>query len=153
QSPNVSTNKTSYVAGEPIVATFSNGPGSPTDWLGIYPQGVTPDGSPASTDWFYVNGSKTAGAGLSNGQVTVNNSLGDGSWVMWFLANDGYTPLDSTPFAVASGGASAIRIGPYLQNATSSSMVIMWETSSGDESRVDFGLSPALGTTVFGTAI
>ena len=43
-------------------------------------------------------------------------------------------------------------IKPYLQNASPSSITIMWETSSGDESTVEWGLSEDLGNTTEGIA-
>jgi hypothetical protein len=49
--------------------------------------------------------------------------------------------------------ATTIRVGPFLQSATPNAIWIAWETDQGEESRVDYGLTPALGSTVFGQAI
>ncbi|MBC8311867.1 MAG: fibronectin type III domain-containing protein [Candidatus Marinimicrobia bacterium] len=46
----------------------------------------------------------------------------------------------------------SFHIKPYLQNASTSSMVIMWETTSGFESLVEWGPTQALGQTTYGTA-
>ncbi|WP_158681601.1 fibronectin type III domain-containing protein [Microbulbifer pacificus] len=146
----ITTDSVTYTVGQPITATFSGGPGNPTDWVGIYPQGIVPDGNPVSTAWYYVNGSKTAGQGVSDGQVVFNEILAEGAWTVWFLANDGYTVINSSDFTVVGSGSAGIVVGPYLQSATSDSMVIMWETTTGTESRVDFGTTTALGTTVSG---
>ena len=49
--------------------------------------------------------------------------------------------------------AQTIAIGPYLQDAEPNSINIMWETSSGDESTVEWGTTSALGNTATGTAV
>ena len=59
--------------------------------------------------------------------------------------------LGHPPAEHASVGG--IRVGPYLQNATPESIWIAWETESGDESRVDYGLTTALGSLAFGGSI
>jgi len=41
--------------------------------------------------------------------------------------------------------STEIRVQPYLQDAQPTSIKIMWETSSGEESTVEYGLSPGLG--------
>ncbi|GAB2714831.1 alkaline phosphatase family protein [Kitasatospora kifunensis] len=59
---------------------------SSTNWIGIYPVGVTP-GQQSSLTWQYApNGS---------GSLTFATSSlpGPGSYALWYLANDGYTPL------------------------------------------------------------
>src|SRR6476659_6418945 len=60
-SASLPTDKTIYLSGQSIVVTFANGPGNATDWVGIYPSSVLP-GQQASTLWYYVNGTRTAGA-------------------------------------------------------------------------------------------
>jgi hypothetical protein len=52
-----------------------------------------------------------------------------------------------------SAGSAQIRVGPFLQNATPTSIWVVWETESGKESRVDFGETEALGNTATGDAI
>jgi len=46
----------------------------------------------------------------------------------------------------------SFHIKPYLQNASTSSMVVMWETTSGYESLVEWGTTQTLGQTTSGTA-
>lgn len=48
--------------------------------------------------------------------------------------------------------AQSININPYLQDATPSSIRIMWETTSGTESTVEWGATTNLGSTTSGTA-
>ena len=94
-----------YAVGEPIEATFSNGPGNPTDWVGIYRPGQVPgNGVDYSTLWLYVNGSQSANEALENGWVTFDPGLSEaGAWWAGFFANDGYELLDSLAFTVNAG--------------------------------------------------
>ena len=104
-----SLNKTSYVTGEAITATWS-GRTSPAvrDWIGIYRNpnpGGNPDGNPASTIYRYTSsGTQTpASPALSAGSITFNNpGLAVGNWTAYFLANDGYTILGSVNFTIGS---------------------------------------------------
>ena len=48
--------------------------------------------------------------------------------------------------------AQTIQVQPYLQDATTNSIRIMWETSATDESTVEWGLTNALGNMASGTA-
>ncbi|MFC1415481.1 alkaline phosphatase family protein [Streptacidiphilus cavernicola] len=59
---------------------------SSTNWIGIYPAGVTP-GSQASTTWQYAPG--------TSGSLTFQTSSlkGAGNYAVWYLANDGYAAL------------------------------------------------------------
>jgi len=114
----LSTNKTIYRPGEPIIANFSGGPGNPTDWVGIYPDEVTP-GSQGSTLWYYVGGSQTAKAGLKNGQLTFDAGSGkwplpNGRWKAYFLADDGYSVLAYAIFWVGDENATALTPGGWL---------------------------------------
>jgi hypothetical protein len=91
-----------YVSGEAIVATFSNGPGSATDWIGIY---EVDDPAPAftnpSTAWYYTNNFRVTlgGSGPRNGAVIFTTGsaptwpLAAGLYKAIFLAGDGYVIL------------------------------------------------------------
>jgi hypothetical protein len=94
--------KNVYDIDEAITATFSNGPGNPTDWVGIYKPGQTPgNGTDFSTLWYYVNGYQTAGDAAYEGSVTFEEGLTEaGPWWAGFFANDGYELLDSLSFTV-----------------------------------------------------
>lgn len=48
--------------------------------------------------------------------------------------------------------AQTILVQPYLQDAEPGRMTIMWETSSGTQSTVEYGLTTALGSNATGTA-
>ncbi|MEA1786540.1 fibronectin type III domain-containing protein [Arenibacter sp. GZD96] len=53
---------------------------------------------------------------------------------------------------IAQEGLPNILIQPYLQDATPNSIKIMWETSSGEESLVEYGLTTKLGKKAQGIA-
>ena len=98
--------QSSYVSGDVITASWSGRTGgSATDWIGIYPRGVVPDGNPASTDWLYVSGSRSSDVPLESGSVTFDSSpLGAGEWSAFLLADDGYSVLAQYDFIVVDGG-------------------------------------------------
>ncbi len=54
--PAISLEKTVYAPNEDILIAYENGPGLPTDWIGIYRKGQTP-GNVNSITWQYVTGS------------------------------------------------------------------------------------------------
>jgi phospholipase C len=108
KGPNLTLSKTSYAQGETIVISFANGPGNPKDWIGVYPKGTGPQ--PGSTIWGYVGGGgHTATAGLTDGTIMLGagseNNPGDwplaaGTWVAYFLVNDGYQAIASIQIEV-----------------------------------------------------
>ena len=53
---------------------------------------------------------------------------------------------------ISSIFTQSFHIKPYLQNASTTSIVVMWETTSGFESLVEWGTTQALGQTTSGTA-
>ncbi|MFF7636491.1 alkaline phosphatase family protein [Kitasatospora sp. NPDC008050] len=59
---------------------------SSTNWIGIYPVGVTP-GQKSSLTWQYA---PNAGGSLT---FATSSLSGPGSYAVWYLYNDGYTAL------------------------------------------------------------
>lgn len=109
--PLVRTDRREYVTGEAIQVSFLNGPGNAKDWIGIYKDGQTPGGGPASTLWSYVDGTQTGTAGLTEGSVTFANGLtAAGNYVVFYLENDGYTVLASEPFKVTAPAPTIPRV-------------------------------------------
>ncbi len=101
--------KSTYAPGETITASWT-GSTSTTDWVGIYPRGIIPDGNPASTDWEYVNEAGSV-------SFTTPSPIGIGEWTAWFLANDGYTVMPgSTPVDFA-----VVNPNPEIETFTASS--------------------------------
>ncbi|MDH5602372.1 MAG: metallophosphoesterase, partial [Cyclobacteriaceae bacterium] len=62
-----------------------------------------------------------------------------------------YTPLIITLFGFFLSPAQEILVSPYLQDATPTSIYIQWETSSGEESIVEYGLTEQLGSMANGS--
>ncbi|MDB4805179.1 immunoglobulin domain-containing protein [bacterium] len=90
--PAIATDKERYSGGKPITVSFSDGPGNPRDWIGIYRPDMTP-GEQGSLAWVYVSGSTTPGDGLANGSVAFSNNLSVGDYVARFFKNDSYSQL------------------------------------------------------------
>ena len=106
--PTLTLNKSNYEPGEAVVATFSDGPGNAADWIGIYEDGNIPDGNPASTVWYYTNGTQTAGGSATDASVTFTTGaaptwpLPEGDYDAFFLCCDAYGILDGPiPFTVS----------------------------------------------------
>ena len=108
--PTVTLDHGSYFPGETITAAFSGGPGNKLDWIGIYPEGVSHDGSIGSTIWRYVNNTQIGSIGLTEGTVSFPVGLQvPGIWDAYFLLNDGYTGLATNQFNVVDPGSPLIR--------------------------------------------
>lgn len=83
--------------------------------------------------------------------VTISGSVDDqsiGVYEIIYSAQDSAGHMSSEKRVVV---VSNIRIGPYLQNATPTSIVVMWETPDEDESTVEYGLTDQLGQTQNGS--
>ena len=101
QTPVVETDHFSYLPQEAIAVSFRNGPGDPQDWIGIYPDGVTP-GSVGSTIWQYVPGKE--------GTVTFAGGLNTaGDWKAYLLLDDGYEIAAETLFRVVDPFSPFVR--------------------------------------------
>jgi PKD repeat protein len=99
----VLTNRKVYNRDESMTVSFTNGPGNPKDWIGIYKMGDVP-GSTPSTLWFYVNGKQTATEGITSGTVTFPAGLhAEGSYWVGLFENDGYNLLKADSFRVKEG--------------------------------------------------
>jgi len=109
QIPSVELDHHAYFPGEAISASFSGGPANPKDWVGVYPEGVTP-GSQGSTIWRYVDGTGAGNTGLSSGSVTYPTGLSfAGSWTAFLLLNDGYEVLAQSTFTVVESTSPVVR--------------------------------------------
>ena len=106
-----------YEVGEPIEVTFSNGPGNPKDWVGIYRPDMIP-GSAAAPAWAYVNGSKSAGQGLTDGTLVFDAVLQPGDYVARFFEDDGYNQLASENFSIAEPPGVTVGSEAYLSGET-----------------------------------
>ncbi|MGN6387626.1 MAG: hypothetical protein ACTHMT_15455 [Verrucomicrobiota bacterium] len=102
-TPALTPGKTSFSPREEISINFSNGPGNPKDWIGIYLPGQTPGSGTPAMAWFYVDGTRDGAAGLTEGTVAFPFGLSQpGSYVVKFLENDTYHVLASTNITIAN---------------------------------------------------
>ena len=97
--PVITTDQESYVEGEVIKVSFANGPKNSKDWIGIYGVEMIP-GSVVAPDWSYVNGTRIAGEGLSDGAIVFFSQLPIGDYVARFFQNDSYNEIANYPFKV-----------------------------------------------------
>ena len=72
----VSTDFSNYAAEEEIIVTFSDGPGNPKDWVGMYKQEMVA-GEDSSLAWAYVDGTETGTEGLAEGELTFADGMTD----------------------------------------------------------------------------
>ena len=103
-----------YKMGSPIEVSFSNGPGNPKDWIGIYRPEAIP-GSTAASAWAYVNGSKISGEGHIDGKVEFKDLLAPGNYVARLFGNDGYEQLSDVTFSIAEPPELSMGSENYLQ--------------------------------------
>ncbi len=86
--------KSSYQSDENIEVSYTyTGATNNKHWIGFYPQGVTPNGNPASIQWKYVKRNKTT-------FTLIFDPLVSGDYTVWFLLNDGYTSAAQVNFDV-----------------------------------------------------
>jgi hypothetical protein len=109
ETSGVTTNLPSYTTGQPIVVSWTNLPGTPTDWIGIYQ-----DGAPVGSFilWHYTDGNAA-------GQMTFPNTLQPGTYVARSFASDGFqVSAESLPFTVAASSASiSTNLNSYVTGA------------------------------------
>lgn len=109
-APLARSDKRTYLPGEAVTITFTNGPGNKLDWIGLYKAGQTP-GGPSSTDYLYVDGTQGGSTPKTDGSVTFASGLNaPGGYVAFFLENDGYTVLASEAFIVKAAAGTAPKV-------------------------------------------
>ena len=102
------------VVNESITISFSEGPGNKKDWIGVYQVGQVP-GDVGSTIWSYVDGTKSGDTGKSDGVIVFQEELEVGSYIAYFLEDDGYNILDSAYFVVTDDKNDLLPLGVYFQ--------------------------------------
>jgi hypothetical protein len=90
--------RSTYVPGQSVVATYSTDQVSSTNWVGIYQSNTTP-GSVSSLVWAY--------APNASGSVSLStSSLSPGSYRAYYLYNNGYTALTASVFFTVVSGVT-----------------------------------------------
>ena len=99
--PSLTISQEDFGPHENIEVAFKNGPGNPTDWIGIYQSNHPIDEGHHHGNWLYVNGDKIAGHGFREGQITIPHKLQGGNYKVAFLANNGYQLLATKDFVIS----------------------------------------------------
>ena len=98
----VSTDFSNYAAEEEIIVTFSDGPGNPKDWVGLYKQEMV---AGEDSSLAYVDGTETGTEGLTEGELTFADGMTDeGIYEARFFEDNGYTLLAKAVFTVGDVG-------------------------------------------------
>lgn len=129
----LSLNQSAITTDGSLTVTWSGAVAGPTDWIGIYRIGNTP-GPVGSTQWNYLNGTRTPGVGPASGSMTFTG-LGVGEYFAVLLLNDGYT-LAQGPivFAVTLPPPSEPAIIRVVSATRSGDeFTIAWESKAGFE--------------------
>lgn len=94
----VTLDRSSYVAGEPITVRFKGTPGNAKDWVGLYAEGR------AAQDYFawqYLDGTELGNRIVVEGEVTFPKGAPEpGNYLVRVLENDGYLLVEELTFQV-----------------------------------------------------
>ncbi len=88
-------------SGQDVIVNFSGTPGFGRDWIGIYTEGAADN---AYSYWFYTNGTKTPGTGITSGSVNFGN-IPANNWECRYFENDGWNKIATDAFSVTSNGS------------------------------------------------
>ena len=72
----------------------------------------------AAPAWVYVNGSKSAGQGLTDGTLVFDAVLQPGNYMARFFEDDGYTQMASVSFSIAEPPSVSVGSEAYLSGET-----------------------------------
>lgn len=104
---NFYTNKASYNFDETITVNYTDGPGSSTDWIGLYYPGQTPAQGTGALLWSYTTG--------TSGSVSFSNpGLQVGDYEAYFLANDGYSVIEG-PISFSISGSAGPAVPEWVK--------------------------------------
>lgn len=113
-----------------LTVSWTGAAAGPTDWIGIYKLGDTP-GIQFSTQWNYLNGTKTAGEGPADGSL-VFSGLPEGDYFVLLLLDDGYeTAQGPIVFTVTPPVEEVIRVVAVTRSG--SELTLEWESKAGHE--------------------
>jgi hypothetical protein len=122
----------SITTGGSLTVNWTGATAGPTDWVGVYRVGDRP-GIELSTNWFYLNGTKTAGAGPTDGSVTFTG-LAAGEYFAALLLNDAYDLAQGPLLFSVTPPPPAIEIIPVVSIGKSGNAVtIVWKSKADHE--------------------
>jgi hypothetical protein len=108
--PSISSLQPSYEVNAPMTFNYTGGPGNTTDWIGVYPVNIVPDGDPASSTWDYITA--PSGTFILNGQ-NQGAVLAAGEYAVHLFCCDGYGVLASDTFSITGEAPASISTTSY----------------------------------------
>jgi hypothetical protein len=128
----------SVAVGGTIAVAITNGPGNPSDWLGLFPS-TAPDASTSYVDWMYMNGLRAEpGSGLTSASLQLSAPTAPGVYNVRLFSNGTWTKIaTSGSITVTSAGQS----GPASIAATAAVSVggtINVSVANGPANRSDW---------------
>jgi hypothetical protein len=127
-----SIDSTSISSDGTLTVSWTGALAGSTDWIGLYRVGDIP-GGPVSTQWNYLNGTRTPGPGPVDGSMQFSG-LGEGDYFVAMLLNDGYEIAQGpvifsvTPAPVDS---EVIRVESIVR--AGNNLTITWDSKAGFE--------------------
>jgi hypothetical protein len=140
------SNPATVTTGGNMTVAVANGPGSPTDWVAIYPASVadnTPNGWVGHDD-LYLNGSETTApaTGLKSATLTIPVPSTPGVYQARFYANNSYTVITRAGITVTASGLptpTAITLSPssatIADNAPAGTLIATAKVTMSDGSQ------------------
>ena len=108
----------SVTAGSNLAVVVSDGPGSTTDWIALYPAGAADGGY---LDWRYLSGATTPPAtGLSNASLTFATPVTPGTYELRLFASNGYTRLATSTAVTVTASSAALTVNGVALPAAAS---------------------------------
>lgn len=126
----VDTSQLTYTESQTVQLNWT-GAATTTDWLAIYPAGVTP-GSVASTRWNYLNGTQTAPTSIiASGTAAMPPALPVGNYSAYLLASNGYSIRASKNFSVVAAATTGTVTAPTT--VAGETMVVNFTGAPGNQ--------------------
>jgi hypothetical protein len=115
--------------GQPVTVTWAGATANPDSWVGIYSANATPQAQ-VSTQWNYLNGTRTAGGSVPDGQMSFN--LPVGSYFAVLFVDEGYT-IEQGPvlFQVVEPVEEVIPVLSVVKSGNA--VTIEWRSKAGHE--------------------
>ena len=106
-SATISASSTSVQPGASVSVTVSNGPGSTTDWVGLYAS-TAPSDNPHLVSWKYLNGAQSPpSSGQTTAALTFAMPPTAGTYQFRFFPNNTFNLLATSANVVSSIASSA----------------------------------------------
>ncbi|MBK1826643.1 hypothetical protein [Haloferula rosea] len=129
-----SIDSASVVGGQTLTVSWTGAAAGPTDWIGVYRMEDSP-GTDFSTQWRYLNGTQSAGAGPVDGSVEFTLPLGD--YYVVHMLNDGYEIVGGPlTFSVVEPVEEVIKVVSVVRGndpVDGEILTLEWESKAGME--------------------